>query len=109
MRKEISLSWKKSRIQALLLSLKRERSGISTEAVALEGDLRLLLGLKRGEVLEPLFNESVLDSIRLDKLPFAELSARIAERPDLKRAEAGIRASEADVRLQRSLAFPEVS
>ena len=99
----------KSRIQALLLSLKRERSGISTEAVALEGDLRLLLGLKRGEVLEPLFNESVLDSIRLDKLPFAELSARIAERPDLKRAEAGIRASEADVRLQRSLAFPEVS
>jgi len=99
----------KSRIQALLLSLKRERSGISTEAVALEGDLRLLLGLKRGEVLEPLFNESVLDSIRLDKLPFAELSACIAERPDLKRAEAGIRASEADVRLQRSLAFPEVS
>ena len=56
----------------------------------MEGDLRLLLGLKRGEVLEPLFNESVLDSIRLDKLPFAELSARIAERPDLKRAEAGI-------------------
>ena len=99
----------KSRIQALLLSLKRERSGISTETVALEGDLRLLLGLNRGEVLEPLFNESVLDSIRLDKLPFAELSARIAERPDLKRAEAGIRASEADVRLQRSLAFPEVS
>ena len=65
--------------------------------------------MKRGEVLEPLFNESVLDSIRLDKLPFAELSACIAERPDLKRAEAGIRASEADVRLQRSLAFPEVS
>ena len=51
----------------------------------------------------------MLDSIRLDKLPFAELSACIAERPDLKRAEAGIRASEADVRLQRSLAFPEVS
>ena len=99
----------KSRIQALLLSLRQERNGISNEAVALEGDLRLLLGLKRGEVLEPLFEESVLDRISLDKLPFAELSARIAERPDLKQAEADIRASEADVRLQRSLAFPEVS
>ena len=99
----------KSRIQALLLSLKQERNGISNEAVALEGDLRLLLGLKREEVPEPLFDESALDRIELEKLPLAELSARMAGRPDLKQAEAGIRASEADVRLQRSLAFPEVS
>lgn len=99
----------KSRIQALLLSLKQERNGISNEAVALEGDLRLLLGLKREEVPEPLFDESALDRIELEKLPLAELSARMAGRPDLKQAEAGIRASEADVRLQWSLAFPEVS
>lgn len=99
----------KSRIQALLLSLKQERNGISNEAVALEGDLRLLLGLKREEVPEPLFDESALDRIELEKLPLAELSARMVGRPDLKQAEAGIRASEADVRLQRSLAFPEVS
>lgn len=99
----------KSRIQALLLSLKQERNGISNEAVALEGDLRLLLGLKREEVPEPLFDESALDRIELEKLPLAELSARMAGRPDLKQAEADIRASEADVRLQRSLAFPEVS
>lgn len=99
----------KSRIQALLLSLKQERNGISNEAVALEGDLRLLLGLKREEVPEPLFDESALDHIELEKLPLAELSARMAGRPDLKQAEAGIRASEADVRLQRSLTFPEVS
>lgn len=99
----------KSRIQALLLSLKQERNGLSNEAVALEGDLRLLLGLKREEVPEPLFDESALDRIELEKLPLAELSARMAGRPDLKQAEAGIRASEADVRLQRSLAFPEVS
>lgn len=99
----------KSRIQALLLSLKQERNGISNEAVALEGDLRLLLGLKREEVPEPLFDESALDRIELEKLPLAELSARMAGRPDLKQAEAGIQASEADVRLQRSLAFPEVS
>lgn len=50
-----------------------------------------------------------MDRIELEKLPLAELSARMAGRPDLKQAEAGIRASEADVRLQRSLAFPEVS
>ena len=99
----------KSRIQALLFSLKRQRNGVVNEMVALEGNLRVLLALKTGEVLEPFFDESVLDRFRLDEFPFAELSARIAERPDLKQAEAGIRASEADVRLQRSLAFPEVS
>ncbi len=91
----------KSRIQALLFSLKRQRNGVVNEMVALEGNLRVLLALKTGEVLEPFFDESVLDRFRLDEFPFAELSARIAE--------AGIRASEADVRLQRSLAFPEVS
>lgn len=99
----------KSRIQALLFSLKRQRNGVVNKMVALEGNLRVLLALKTGEVLEPFFDESVLDRFRLDEFPFAELSARIAERPDLKQAEAGIRASEADVRLQRSLAFPEVS
>lgn len=82
---------------------------MSNELTGLQGDLRLLLGLKRGEELEPLFDESVLDRIDLDKLPFSDLSAHLAGRPDQKLAEAGIRASEADVRLQKALAFPEVS
>ena len=99
----------KSRVQALLLSLQQERNDLSNELVTLQGDLRLLLGLKSSELLEPLFDESVLEHIDLDKLPFAELSARLSIRPDQKLAEAGIRASEADVRLQKSLAFPEVS
>ncbi|RHO73629.1 TolC family protein [Parabacteroides sp. AF48-14] len=99
----------KSRVQALLLSLQQERNDLSNELVTLQGDLRLLLGLKSSELLEPLFDESVLERIDLDKLPFAELSARLSIRPDQKLAEAGIRASEADVRLQKSLAFPEVS
>lgn len=99
----------KSRIQALLLSLQQERNDLSNELVTLQGDLRLLLGLKSSELLEPLFDESVLERIDLDKLPFGGLSARLSVRPDQKLAEAGIRASEADVRLQKSLAFPEVS
>lgn len=99
----------KSRIQALLLSLQQERNDLSNEVVTLQGDLRLLLGLNSSELLEPLFDESVLERIDLDKLPFAGLSARLSVRPDQKLAEAGIRASEADVRLQKSLAFPEVS
>ncbi len=99
----------KSRVQALLLSLQQERNDLSNELVTLQGDLRLLLGLKSSELLEPLFDESVLEHIDLDKLPFAELSARLSVRPDQKLAEAGIRASEVDVRLQKSLAFPEVS
>jgi cobalt-zinc-cadmium efflux system outer membrane protein len=45
----------------------------------------------------------------MDSVPFSELTSLLYERPDLKLAQVSIKASEADVRLQRSLAFPEVS
>ena len=45
----------------------------------------------------------------MDSVPFSELTSLLYERPDLKLAQASVKASEADVRLQRSLAFPEVS
>ncbi len=42
-------------------------------------------------------------------ISFADLLARLPERPDLKIAQSKRRASEADLKLQRALAFPEVS
>lgn len=99
----------KSRIQALLLSLQQERNEAANRTIELQGDLRLLLGLPVGQSLEPVFDASVLAQIDPDKVGYAELNAHLSGRPDQKIAEAGIRASEADVRLQKSLAFPEVS
>ena len=71
--------------------------------------MRLLLGLSGNDTFEPIFDESVLNQIDMDSVPFSELTSLLYERPDLKLAQVSIKASEADVRLQRSLAFPEVS
>ena len=95
----------KSRIEALLLSLRQERNDIANQVISLQGDMRLLLGISGNDT----FDESVLNQIDMDSVPFSELTSLLYERPDLKLAQASVKASEADVRLQRSLAFPEVS
>lgn len=99
----------KSRIEALLLSLRQERNDIANQVISLQGDMRLLLGISGNDTFEPIFDESVLNQIDMDSVPFSELTSLLYERPDLKLAQASVKASEANVRLQRSLAFPEVS
>lgn len=99
----------KSRIQALLLALQKERNEAADQSTSLQGDMRLLLGLKASEAFEPLLDETVIDRIDLASVPFAKLTGRMSGRPDMKLAAADIRASEANVKLQKSLAFPEVS
>lgn len=99
----------KSRIQALLLSLQQERNETSNQFISLQGDMKLLLGLNVTETFEPVLDESVLKQIDITSIPFIELNNRLAERPDLKMARTNIQASRANVSLQKSLAFPEVS
>ena len=99
----------KSRIQALLLSLQQERNDALNRLIALQGDMRLLLGLEADEVFEPVFDASVLKQMDTGAVSFAELSERLAGRPDMKMARTNIQVSRANVSLQKSLAFPEVS
>ena len=99
----------KSRIQALLLSLQQERNEASNQLISLQGDMKLLLGLNASESFEPVFDESVLNQVDIASIPFIELNNRLAERPDIKMAHANIQVSRANVSLQKSLAFPEVS
>lgn len=99
----------KSRIQALLLSLQQERNDALNRLIALQGDMRLLLGLEADETFEPVFDASVLKQMDTGIVPFAELSERLAGRPDMKMARTNIQVSRANVSLQKSLAFPEVS
>lgn len=98
----------KSRIQALLLSLQQEQNEIANQILSLESNLKFLLALKPTDTFEPLFDESILMKIDLSAISFADLCNRIVVRPDLKMAETGVRVSEANVKLQKSLAFPEV-
>lgn len=99
----------KSRIQALLLSLQQERNETSNRVISLQGDIKLLLGLNATEVFEPVFDEAVLKQMDIASIPFIELNNRLAERPDIKMARTNIQVSRANVSLQKSLAFPEVS
>lgn len=99
----------KSRIQALLLSLQQERNETSNRIISLQGDMKLLLGLNATEVFEPVFDEAVLKQVDIASIPFIELNNRLAERPDIKMARTNIQVSRANVSLQKSLAFPEVS
>ena len=99
----------KSRIQALLLSLQQERNEALNRLIALQGDMRLLLGLEADETFEPVFDASVLKQMDTGAVSFAELAERLAGRPDMKMARTNIQVSRANVSLQKSLAFPEVS
>lgn len=99
----------KSRIQALLLSLQQERNDALNRLIALQGDMRLLLGLEADETFEPVFDASVLKQMDTGAVSFAELAERLAGRPDMKMARTNIQVSRANVSLQKSLAFPEVS
>ncbi|RHJ91384.1 TolC family protein [Parabacteroides bouchesdurhonensis] len=99
----------KTRIQALLFSIQQERNDVDNQIISLQGDLKLLMGLKGVETFQPVFDESILSQINLAFIPFADLNARLYERPDVKLAQTNIQISEADVKLQKSLAFPEVS
>lgn len=99
----------KSRIQALLLSLQQERNETSNQVISLQGDMKLLLGLNATEVFEPVFDETVLKQVDVASIPFIELNNRLTERPDIKMARTNIQVSRANVSLQKSLAFPEVS
>lgn len=99
----------KSRIQALLLSLQQERNEALNRLIALQGDMRLLLGLETDKAFEPVFDASVLKQMDTGAVSFAELAERLAGRPDMKMARTNIQVSRANVNLQKSLAFPEVS
>lgn len=99
----------KARLEALLLTLRQEQGDLINQTTALSGELRLLLGINDQTQVEPVIDESALNRIDLSDISFADLLARLPERPDLKIAQSKRRASEADLKLQRALAFPEVS
>lgn len=96
-----------SRLEAMLLSLKKERNEQENQLVAARGELNLLLSLPADARPELLLDESMLKQLDLSQLSYADLMARMTGRPDLKLARTYIRASQANLKLQKSLAFPK--
>lgn len=71
-----------SRLEAMLLSLKKERNEQENQLVAARGELNLLLSLPADARPELLLDESMLKQLDLSQLSYADLMARMTGRPD---------------------------
>ncbi len=101
--------FERTRLEALLLSLQHDRNELANQVIQLQATVKLLMGIPADQLIEPSLNESFLASVDLKSIPFSNLLEYMQVRPDIKLAEAQTLTSEANKKLQKSLAFPEVS
>ena len=98
-----------ARLEALLLSLRKERNDAENELVSRRGELNLLLNMPAGQKVNLLLDDGILKQINLSTLSFADMGSLLAVRPDLKVAHAEVNAAKANLKLQRAMAAPEFS
>lgn len=98
----------RTRIEAYLLSLQGERNELSNDIISLQGDVKLLMGGKFADDINPVIDECLLKDFKMDSVAISTLEEYVMERPDMKLAKANVQSAEAEIRLQRSLSFPEV-
>ena len=96
-----------SRMQALLLSLKKEKNDAVNELVSKRGNLKMLLNLPVAQEIEILLDETILSRLDLSGLSLADLDSLLPSRPDQRLAFSILEASKANLKLQRSLSAPE--
>lgn len=96
-----------SRLESMLFSLKKEKNERESDLLTTRGELNLLLNLPEDTQVQLSLDEEVLQQLDLSQLSFADLKAIINERPDQKIARSTVNASRANLKLQKSMAFPE--
>ena len=98
-----------SRLESMLFSLRKEKNERENDLLTTRGELNLLLNLPEDTQVQLSLDEEVLQQLDLSQLSFADLKAMINERPDQKIARSTVNASRANLKLQKSMAFPEFS
>ena len=98
-----------SRLESMLFSLRKEKNERENDLLTTRGELNLLLNLPEDTQVQLSLDEEVLQQLVLSQLSFADLKAIINERPDQKIARSTVNASRANLKLQKSMAFPEFS
>ena len=98
-----------SRLESMLFSLRKEKNERENDLLTTRGELNLLLDLPEDTQVQLSLDEEVLQQLDLSQLSFADLKAIINERPDQKIARSTVNASRANLKLQKSMAFPEFS
>lgn len=98
-----------SRLESMLFFLRKEKNERENDLLTTRGELNLLLNLPEDTQVQLSLDEEVLQQLDLSQLSFADLKAIINERPDQKIARSTVNASRANLKLQKSMAFPEFS
>lgn len=98
-----------SRLESMLFSLRKEKNERENDLLTTRGELNLLLNFPEDTQVQLSLDEEVLQQLDLSQLSFADLKAIINERPDQKIARSTVNASRANLKLQKSMAFPEFS
>ena len=98
-----------SRLESLLLSLRKEKNELENNLIGLHGELKLLLRLPTGQEVTLLLDDEILKQVDAATVSFTDMSRMLSVRPDLKMAHANVTAAQANLKLQRSLAAPEFS
>lgn len=98
-----------SRLESMLFSLRKEKNERENDLLTTRGELNLLLNLPEDTQVQLSLDEEVLQQLDLSQLSFADLKAIINERPDQKIARSTVNTSRANLKLQKSMAFPEFS
>lgn len=98
-----------SRLEFLLLSLRKEKNELENNLVGLYGELNLLLSLPTSQEVTLLLDDEILKQVDAATVSFTDMSRMLSVRPDLKMAHASVAAAQANLKLQRSLAAPEFS
>ena len=98
-----------SRLESLLLSLRKEKNEQENNLVNLRGELNLLLSLPAGQEINLLLDDNILKQVDTAAVPFADMDNMLSVRPDLKMVHSSVTAAKANLKLQRSMAAPEFS
>ena len=76
-----------SRLESLLLSLRKEKNELENNLIGLHGELNLLLSLPTGQEVTLLLDDEILKQVDAATVSFTDMSRMLSVRPDLKMAQ----------------------
>lgn len=91
------------RIENMLVNLRSEAADIADQATNTQGEIRVLLALPSDVCVQPTIDESILLQANI------VVDNDIAERADIRQKAKDVETAQAEVKLQKSLALPDVS
>lgn len=98
------------RIQSLMYALQAEQVNLMSQANALQGELRQLIRADKQEIIKPNISFGLIDSVNITKISYQRLlDSALLNRQDLKLARSNISYAALNLKLQKAMAYPDVT